>query len=63
MTEQDPFQGKRELEPTNVRLDGPNTSSTFQKPLRPDVRRAHDAAIRKHLQDRRSGPERPGAGS
>ncbi|HTA06128.1 MAG TPA: hypothetical protein VK774_07175 [Solirubrobacteraceae bacterium] len=62
MTEQDPFQGKREPEPTNVQLDAPNTSSTFQKPLRPDAQRAHDAVIRKHLQDRRSGPERPGAG-
>ncbi|HEY1451481.1 MAG TPA: hypothetical protein VGF47_11070 [Solirubrobacteraceae bacterium] len=63
MTEQDPFQGKREPEPTSVWLDGPNTSSTFQKPLCPDAQRAHDAAIRKHLHDRRSGPDRPGTGS
>jgi hypothetical protein len=63
MTEQDPFRGKHQPEQTKIKLSGPNTSSTFEKPPRADALRAHDAAIRKHLQERRSGPQRPGAGS
>jgi hypothetical protein len=54
MTEEDPFEGAGDMEPTRVPLTGPNVISTFDSPPHPDAVKAHDAAIRKHLQDRRS---------
>jgi hypothetical protein len=54
MGEDDPFKGPEDIEPTRVPLKGPNVNSTFDTPPRPDAVKAHDAAIRKHLQGRRS---------
>jgi hypothetical protein len=42
------------MEPTRVPLKGPNVISTFDTPPSADAVRAHDAAIRKHLQDRKA---------
>jgi hypothetical protein len=53
MTEEEPRRGGEELEPTRVPLKGPNVISTFDTPPHPDAVRAHFAAIRKHLRDRR----------
>lgn len=57
MTEEDPYERVGDLEPTKVQLKGPNVSSTFDTPPRPDAFKAQDAAIRKHLQDRRAGED------
>ena len=63
MTEEDPFQGPGDLEPTKVQLKGPNVTSTFDSPPRPDAVRAHEAAIRRHLLGRWPGEDPPaGAG-
>jgi hypothetical protein len=62
MGEDDPLKGPEDIEPTRVPLRGPNVNSTFDTPPRPDAVRAHDAAIRRHLQDRRSEREPPDAG-
>jgi hypothetical protein len=59
MTEREPFKGVGDMEPTKVPLKGPNVASTLDTPPRPDAVRAHDAAIRKHLQNRRLGQDRP----
>lgn len=59
MTESDPFHGFGELEPSKLQLRGPNVTSTFDTPLRADALKAQDAAIRKHLQDRRAGDDPP----
>ena len=59
MTEDDPFDGAGEMEPTKVQLTGPNVLSTFEVPLTADALRAQDAAIRKHLQDQRRGDDPP----
>jgi hypothetical protein len=59
MTEAEPRKGAEEMEPTRVPLKGPNVISTFDTPPHPDAVKAHDAAIRKHLQDRRSRQDRP----
>ena len=61
MTEEEPFKAAEEMEPTKAPLKGPNVTSTFDTPPRPDAVRAQDAAIRRHLQARRP-PEEP-AGS
>jgi hypothetical protein len=57
MREEEPFKGADELTPTRVRLKGPNVCSTFERPLRADVMRAHLAAMRLHLQRRRAGKD------
>lgn len=49
MAEEEPLRPREEPEPTKVPLSGPNVTSTFECPPRPDALRAHDAAIRKHL--------------
>jgi hypothetical protein len=58
-TEDDPFTGAEDMEPTRVPLKGPNVTSTFDTPPHPDAVKAHDAAIRKHLQDRRARQDPP----
>ena len=65
MTEEDPLKGHGDLEPTKVHLSGPNVISTFDSPPRPDAVRAHEAVIRRHLQNRRAGegPFGPSPGS
>jgi hypothetical protein len=59
MTEDEPFDGAGEMEPTKVQLKGPNVLSTFEVPLSADALRAQNAAIRKHLQDQRRGEDPP----
>ena len=61
MTEDEPFKGAEEIEPTRVALKGPNVISTLDTPPRPDAVRAQDAVIRKHLEGRRSRRDRPDA--
>ena len=58
MNEDDPFKGAEDMEPTRAPLKGPNVISTLDTPPSPDAVRAHDAVIRRHLQDRRSGQDR-----
>jgi hypothetical protein len=53
MTEEEPLKGGEEMEPTRVPLKGPNVISTFDTPPSADAVRAQDAAIRKHLRDRK----------
>lgn len=60
MNEHEPFEGAGDLEPTKVPLRGPNASSTFDTPPHPDAVKAHEAAIRKHLEGRRP-PDPPPA--
>jgi len=60
MTESDPLHGFGELEARKLQLRGPNITSTFDTPLRADALKAQDAAIRKHLQDRRTGADSAG---
>jgi hypothetical protein len=56
MTERNPFEDPRKrLERTKVNLRGPNVTSTFDTPPRPDALRVLKAAIRKHLHERRPG--------
>ena len=56
MTERNPFEDpRRRLERTKVNLRGPNVTSTFDTPPRPDARKVLRAAIRKHLHERRPG--------
>lgn len=59
MAEEEPVRGGEEREPTKVPLTGPNVTSTFDLPLRADAVKAQKAAIRKHLQDRRSPHDPP----
>jgi hypothetical protein len=54
--EEQPFKGGEEFAPTPLSLRGPNVISTFDTPPHPDAVRAQDAAIRKHLQDRKPRP-------
>ncbi|HYB23638.1 MAG TPA: hypothetical protein VED41_07565 [Solirubrobacteraceae bacterium] len=61
MSEDEPFKGADEMEPTRVPLRGPNVISTLDTPPRPDAVRVQDAVIRKHLQDRRDQQERSGS--
>jgi hypothetical protein len=60
MTEEEPFEFAGELEPTTVQLTGPNVLSTFDTPPRADAIRTQEAAIRKHLEDRRPRGDSPG---
>jgi hypothetical protein len=60
MTEEAPRKGSEELEPTKLPLSGPNVVSTFDTPPSPDAVKVHDAAIRKHLQDRKPREDAPG---
>jgi hypothetical protein len=53
MSEEQPFKGGADREPKLHPLKGPNVISTFDCPPHPDAIKAHDAAIRKHLQDRK----------
>jgi hypothetical protein len=53
MTEEKPFKDSEDMEPTKVPLKGPNVTSTFDTPPRPNAVKVQDAAIRRHLQDRR----------
>jgi hypothetical protein len=59
MSEDEPFKGSEDIEPTQAPLKGPNVISTLDTPPSPDAVKAHDAAIRKHLQDRRSQQDPP----
>jgi hypothetical protein len=62
MTERNPFEdGRKKLERTSINLSGPNTTTTFDTPLRPDALKVQKAAIRKFLHERRLGGEQPGA--
>jgi hypothetical protein len=56
MGEYEPFKSldQKKLEPTEMPLKGPNVLSTLDTPPHPDAIKAHDAAIRRHLKDRRS---------
>jgi len=58
MSEDEPLKGAEDMEPTRVPLKGPNVISTLDTPPHPDAVKAHDAAIRKHLQDHRSQQDR-----
>jgi hypothetical protein len=62
MTEDEPFKGPEDVEPTRAPLRGPNVISTLDTPPHPDAVKAQDAAIRKHLQDRRSRQDQPPEG-
>lgn len=59
MAEEEPFKDTEGMEPTKVPLKGPNVISTLDSPPHPDAVRAHEAAIRKHLQDRGPREDRP----
>ena len=61
MSEEQPSKEPGELEPTTLALNGPNVISTLDTPPHPDAVKAHDATIRKHLQDRK--PTEGGAGT
>ena len=54
MTEDEPYKGAEDMEPTRVPLKGPNVTTTLDSPPSPDAVKAQDAVIRKHLLDRRS---------
>ena len=53
MSEAQPFKGEADKEPKLHLLKGPNVISTFDCPPHPDAIKAHDAAIRRYLQDRK----------
>jgi hypothetical protein len=59
MSEDEPFSGSEELEPTKIQLKGPNVVSTFEHPPRAAAVKAQEAAIRKHLRDRRTQKDPP----
>jgi hypothetical protein len=59
MTEDGPFPSAGDLGPTRLPLKGPNVNSTFDTPPSPDALRAQDAAMRRHLQNRRPEPPAP----
>lgn len=62
MSEDQPYKGGEDIEPTRVPLKGPNVTTTLDTPPRPDAVRAQEAAIRKHLLDRRSQQDPPPEG-
>jgi hypothetical protein len=62
MPEDAPFDGPEDIEATKVPLKGPNVISTFDTPPHPDAVKAHDAAIRRHLQDKRPPGPQPDGG-
>jgi hypothetical protein len=53
MSEAEPFKGAEDIELTRVPLKGPKITCTLDTPPSPDAVRAQDAAIRRHLQERR----------
>jgi hypothetical protein len=57
MSEEQPFKDPGELEPTTLPLKAPNVISTLDTPPHPDAVKAHDATIRKHLQDRKASED------
>jgi hypothetical protein len=59
MTEEQPPKGHEHMEPTKVPLSGPNVASTFDLPPSPDAVKAHDAAIRRHLEERKPRQDPP----
>jgi len=59
MREDEPYKGGEDMEPTRVPLKGPNVITTLDTPPSPDAVRVQDAAIRKHLQVRRSRQDPP----
>jgi hypothetical protein len=59
MTEEQPFKDHGEMAPTTLPLNAPNVISTLDTPPHPDAVRVHDAAIRKHLQDRKPPEQAP----
>ena len=59
MTEDEPFKSAEDMEPTKVPLRGPNVLNTLDTPPHPDAVKAHDAAIRKHLQERKPQQDPP----
>lgn len=59
MSEERPFRGEADRKPKLHPLKGPNMISTFDCPPHPDAIKVHDAAIRKHLQDRRPPKDPP----
>jgi hypothetical protein len=60
MTESDPFEDAREKPRcTKVELRGPNVSTSFDRPPRPDALKVQQAAMRKHLHDRGLRRRRP----
>lgn len=61
MHEEEPLKGGDEMEPTKLPLKGPNVISTLDNPPSADAVRAHEAAIRRHLQDRRPPQDPPGS--
>jgi hypothetical protein len=62
MAEYEPFKGREEkLEPTEAPVKGPNVISTLDTPPRPDAVKAQDAAMRRHLKDRRPLQDPPDA--
>ena len=54
--EAQPFKAREQVVPMPLQLRGPNVISTFDTPPHPDAVKAQDAAIRKHLQDRKPRP-------
>ena len=59
MTEDEPFKSAEDMEPTKVPSKGPNVLNTLDTPPHPDAVRVHDAAIRKHLRDRKPRQDQP----
>jgi hypothetical protein len=59
MAEEQPLKGPEDMEPTKLPLSGPNVVSTFDMPPSADAVKAHDAAIRRHLQERKPRQDPP----
>jgi hypothetical protein len=59
MTEESPFNGPDDMEPTKLPLKGPNVISTFDSPPHPDAIKVHDAAMRRHIKASRPRREPP----
>jgi hypothetical protein len=58
MTEDEPF-SHEEIEPTKLSLRGPNVLNTLDAPPSADAVRAQEAAMRRHLKDRRTQQDSP----
>jgi hypothetical protein len=58
MSEDAPLERAGAVQPTKVKLSGPNVISTFEVPPRDDAVKTQVAVIRKHLMDRRPGQRR-----
>ena len=63
MSEDEPFRGDEEIEPTKVSLKGPNVVSTLDAPPSPDALRAQKEAMRRHLKGQRADQDPPEAPS